>query len=141
MEREVRLLGIARKAGLLQIGDESVSAAAVASRARLILSASDASENSTRRAKSYAEASGKLHLVLPFTKFELSECLGRGAPGMLAVTDVGIAASLTSMLAARDTARYGLAAAQMAERNERARRRRKKKAGSDTIFNKGRNKL
>lgn len=120
-----KLLGIAKKAGLLEIGDESVEHAARSRKAKAILSASDASESSTRRAKGYAEKSGAIHLTLPFTKEALAAVIGRGSPGMLAILDAGIAAKYVSMLAQEYPDRYGEAASLLANKAERALKRRK----------------
>lgn len=120
-----RLLGIAKKAGMLEIGDESVSRAARSGKAKVILSASDASEGSKRRAHGYAETCGSIHLILPSTKDELSLIVGRGSPGMLTILDTGIAAKYVSMLASSDPGRYGEAAGRMAEKAERVRQRQK----------------
>ncbi|NLA86369.1 MAG: 50S ribosomal protein L7 [Clostridiales bacterium] len=120
-----RLLGIAKKAGLLEIGDDSVGQAARSKKARVILSASDASEGSKRRARGYAEACGSIHLVLPSTKEELSLIVGRGSPGMLTILDAGIAAKYVSMLASGDPEQYGEAAGRLAVKAERVLQRRK----------------
>jgi ribosomal protein L7Ae-like RNA K-turn-binding protein len=120
-----RLLGIAKKAGLLEIGDESVGHAARDRQAKVILSAADASDRSKRQARGYAETSGAIHLILPSTKEELSLTVGRGSPGMLTILDVGIAAKYVSMLAATDPGQYGEAAGRLAEKAERVRQRQK----------------
>jgi ribosomal protein L7Ae-like RNA K-turn-binding protein len=119
-----RLLGIAKKAGLLEIGDESVSHAARIRKARVILSASDASDGSKRRAYGYAEQHGAVHLVLPSSKEELSAVIGRGSPGMLAILDAGIASKYVSLLAQEDAEQYGGAARLLAVKAERAMKRR-----------------
>lgn len=120
-----RLLGIAKKAGFLEIGDESVGQAARAFKAKVILSAADASDRSKRQAESYAEQSGAIHLVLPSTKEELGAIIGRGSPGMLTIMDVGIASKYVSMLAALDSGQYSEAAGRLAEKAERVRQRQK----------------
>ena len=97
------VLGIAKKAGLLEIGEESVNAASKRKKAKLILSAVDASNASKRHAKSYAENGGGVWAQLQFTKSELAEVIGRGAPGMIAVTDPGIAHSFLLKLAESGT--------------------------------------
>jgi ribosomal protein L7Ae-like RNA K-turn-binding protein len=119
-----RLLGIAKKAGLLEIGDESVSGAARVRKAKVILSACDASDGSKRRARGYAETCGSIHLILPSSKEELSAIIGRGLPGMLAILDAGIASKYVSLLAQEDAAQYGEAASRLAVKAERAIRRR-----------------
>ena len=120
-----RLLGLAKKAGLLEIGDESVGQAARARKAKLILSAVDASERSIRQARNYAEQCDAIHLVLPSTKEELSTIIGRGSPGMLAIMDIGLATTYASMLAELDPGQYSEAAGRLAEKAERVRQRQK----------------
>ena len=65
MDSVLHLIGIARKAGRLEIGEEPVGAAARARQARLILVAADAAENSARRAAHFAEAGKTCVLRLP----------------------------------------------------------------------------
>ena len=99
MNNALGVLGIAKKAGLLEIGEESVNAASKRKKARLILSASDASDASKRHAKGYADYGGGVWVQLELTKAELAAVIGRGAPGMIAVTDSGLAHSLLEKLA------------------------------------------
>lgn len=120
-----KLLGLAKKAGLLEIGDESVEHAARLGKAKAILSASNASDGSKRRAKGYAEKYGAVHVTLPFTKEELAAVIGRGSPGMLTILDVGIAAKFVSTLAQEYPEGYGEAACLLAERAERVLKRKK----------------
>ena len=119
-----RLLGLAKIAGLLEIGDESVNLAARLKKAKLILSACDASDGSKRRAHGYAELYGAVHLILPSSKEELSAVIGRGSPGMLAILDDGIASKYASLLAQEDQTQYAETAGLLAEKAERALRRR-----------------
>ncbi len=112
----LHLLGLARKAGRLEIGEEPVGAACRARQARLVLLASDAAANTNRRAAHFGEAGNVLWLELPFTKEELGFHLGRGSCAMLALTDAGFAASVTEKLAARDPERYGPAAQQLRQK-------------------------
>ena len=114
----LHLLGLAKKAGRLEIGEEPVGAAARAHQARVLLLAADAAPNTVRRAAHFGEAGGALWLQMPFTKAELGEQLGRSSCAMLAVTDFGFAAALAEKLAARDEERYG-PAAQQHEKNMR----------------------
>ena len=96
--RDITFLGLIRRAGFLEVGDESVNAVARRGRARVILSAADASDNSKRRASGYARTYGTAYARLPWTKEELRNLLGRGEPAMLAVTDSGMAKALLERL-------------------------------------------
>jgi len=90
-ERNLQILGLAKKAGLLAIGEESAGAAAKSGKAKLIISASDASERSFRNARINADAGFAICIVVPYTKFELGNVTGRGSPGTVAFLDKGLA--------------------------------------------------
>ena len=129
MDNNLSLLGIAKKAGLLAIGDESVGTAARAKKARVILSASDASDGSKRRARGYGEAYNAVHVIIPYDKAELGMVIGRGTPGMLAVLDTGLAAGFLSGLAGDSPEEYGQAAELLKKKAARAAERKKNTAG------------
>ena len=116
----LHLLGLAKKAGRLEIGEEPVGAACRARQARLVLLAADAAPNTCRRAAHFGEAGNVLWLELPFDKGELGFILGRSSCAMLALTDVGFAAAVGEKLAARDPEKYGPAAVRLRERAGRA---------------------
>lgn len=121
----LHLLGLARKAGRLELGEEPVGAACRSRHARLVLLASDAAANTNRRAAHFGEAGDVLWLELPFTKEELGFLFGRGSCAMLAVTDAGFSASIVEKLAARDPDRYGPAAQQLRTKADRVLQRQK----------------
>ena len=123
MDRLLGLLGIAKKAGFLEIGEECVAAAARKSKAQIILSAADAADASKRHAQTYCESYGALYALLPHTKAELGMVLGRGSPGMLAITDTGLAAKLASLLAAENAQAHGNTAEALAARAARVKQR------------------
>ena len=99
MNRCIALLGMAKKAGLLAVGSEAAATAARRGDARLIITASDASEGTTRRAKSNAETNGIKHIAVPFTMFELGQTAGRGSPGTIAFLDKGLSEGFLKRLA------------------------------------------
>ena len=53
MNKALNYLGLAKKAGLLEIGEENTGAAIRGGKARLVLLASDASDNAGRRAEGF----------------------------------------------------------------------------------------
>lgn len=136
----LHLLGLARKAGRLEIGEEPVGAACRARQARLVLLASDAAANTNRRAAHFGEAGNVLWLELPFTKAELGFHLGRGSCAMLALTDAGFAATVTEKLAARDPERYGPAAQQLRQKADRVLQRQKEKRQHEKNLQHGKKK-
>ena len=105
MDRSLALLGMAKKAGLLAVGGEAASTAARRGEAVLIITASDASEGSVRRAKANAESNGVEYKAVPFTMFELGNTAGRGSPGTIAFLDRGLADGFTKIVAETESAK------------------------------------
>ena len=99
MDSALRLLGIARKAGRVEVGEEPAGAACRARQARLLLVAADAADNSVRRAAHFAEAGKVPWLRAPWDKGTMGGAVGRSACAMLALTDAGLAAALAEKLA------------------------------------------
>ena len=125
MDNVLHLLGIARKAGRVEVGEEPVGASARARQARLILVASDAADNSARRAAHFAQAGKAPWFRVPYTKGELGGTVGRASCAMLALTDVGLAAALLARLAAGAPETYGAASAELSEKADKALQRQK----------------
>ena len=98
MDRALNYLALARKAGLLELGEEPVGAAARANHARLVVVASDASDHSWRRALSYVDHTGQQCLRLPYTKVELGMAIGRQEVAMGAFTEPGLALKFVEAL-------------------------------------------
>ena len=123
----LHLLGLAKKAGRLEIGEEPVGALCRARHARLILLASDAAPNTRRRCAHFGEIGNVLWLEVPATKAELGFCLGRTSCAMLALSDAGFAASIVEKLSARDPEHYGPAAQQLRTKADRMLQRQREK--------------
>ena len=124
MDKLLNLIGLALKAGKLEIGEEPVGAAARARQARLILIASDAADNTRRRAKHFGDAGECICLEIPAAKEELGRALGRTSCAMAALTDIGFAEAVAKKLAESDEAHYGEAARRLAIKAQRAAERR-----------------
>ena len=117
-------LGLAKKAGRVEFGDEGVSIAARAGKAKLIVTASDAGRSTLTRAEN-AGKTGKCPLAaVPFTKEELGAALGRDTVGVLALTDIGFAHAFTEKLHAEKGGFEELMEALTAQ-NDRAEERKK----------------
>ena len=106
----LNLLGLARKAGRIEVGEEPVGAACRAHKARLLILACDAADNTVRRAAHFAEAGNVLPVTSPFTKDQIGAVVGRSSCAMAALTDAGMAASFLNKLAAADPEKYADAA-------------------------------
>ena len=88
------LLGLARKAGKLEIGEEPVGAACRGHRAKLVLTASDAAGNTAEKAARLARSAGVPCQTVSFSREELGAALGRRMCAVLALTDEGFARAL-----------------------------------------------
>ena len=119
------LIGLCKKAGRLEVGEEPVGAAARARHARLLLVASDAAANTRRRCAHFAEAGAVPWAELPFTKEELGGTVGRSSCALAAVTDIGFASSLAAKLSALNPERYGDLAAALDVKAQKALQRQK----------------
>ena len=79
-EQFLSLIGLCLRGRNLEVGEEPVEAVARARDARVLLLASDAADNTARRVRHFAEAGQCVWLRSPFTKQELGQATGRGAP-------------------------------------------------------------
>ena len=98
MDKALNYLALARKAGKAELGEEPAGAAARALHAHVILVASDASDHTWRRAKSFAAGTDQQCIRVPFTKDELGMAIGRSALALAAVTDAALALALAQSL-------------------------------------------
>lgn len=121
--RILSLLGLALRGGRLAVGEEPAALAAKAGQARLLVVASDAADNTFRRAEHLAQQGHCLWLTLPFSKAELGGALGRGSAAVAALTDLGLASAVAERLAAEDPERYREIAARMDLKRRRAKER------------------
>ena len=126
-EHILSMLGLALKAGRVEVGEEPVGAAARAKKARVIFVAQDAAPSSMRRAQSFARTGSTLCVTLPADKDALGRSLGRSSVAMCAVTDIGFAESLVRKLAALDSETYQPAADTLAVKARRARERKEER--------------
>ena len=98
MDKALNYLALARKAGRIELGEEPVGAVARAQHARLILVASDASDHSWRRAKSFVAGTQQQCVKVPFDKDQLGMAVGRTSLAMAAFTDPALALAFLKAL-------------------------------------------
>ena len=98
MNKAMNYLGLARRGGLAELGEEPVGAIARAGKAYVILVAGDASDHTWRRAKSYAAGTDQQCIRLSCTKDEMGLAVGRTSLAIAAVTDVQLALALVQSL-------------------------------------------
>lgn len=140
MNSTLHLLGIARKAGKLELGEEPTGAAARARQAKLLVVAQDAAENTFRRVRHFAGAGNVIWISVPFTKAEIGAAVGRTSCAMLAVMDVGLASALVQKLAAADPEQYAVTAQKMEEKAARALQRQREKRAHEKNLREGKRK-
>ena len=98
MDKVLNYLSLARKGGRAELGEEPVGAAARALHAHLIVVASDASDHTWRRAKSYAAGTDQQCIRLPYTKDEMGFVIGRTSLAIAAITDAQLAMAMVTAL-------------------------------------------
>jgi ribosomal protein L7Ae-like RNA K-turn-binding protein len=127
VNKVLSLLGLAKKAGRLEAGEEPVGTAARVHGIRLILLASDAADNTARRAERFAEEGACLCARIPATKEQLGGAVGRGSCAMLALSDVGFASAIADRLAELNEEEYGALAERLSVKAARAAERKELK--------------
>ncbi len=121
MDKALNYLSLAKKARLIELGEEPVGAAARAQHARLIVVASDAGDHTWRRAQSFVSGTQQLLLQVPFTKDELGRATGRTSLALAAITDPALALAFVKALNQPEKHKYLLESLQ--KRTERVQQR------------------
>ena len=98
MDKALGYLALARKAGLVELGEEPAGAAARAVHAPLMIVAADAGDHTWRRAKSFVAGTEQLCLRIPFTKDEMGQAVGRTCLAIAAFTDPALALAFVKAL-------------------------------------------
>lgn len=122
------VLGIARKGGNLETGEENSKAMVKSGRARLLIVASDASPGAQKRAEGYVFGCSTPLLHVPYTKEELSAASGRPGCSMAVFLDRGLAHAFAGALLET----HGEAYRETAEALEKHRQRRTGKRAGKT---------
>ena len=121
MDKALNYLSLARKAGLAELGEEPVGAITRAGKGYLVIVASDASDHTWRRAKSFVAGTDQQAIRVTFTKDELGFVVGRTSLAIAAITDAAMAASLVKALP--DVAKHAAALAALEEKVARLKQR------------------
>lgn len=131
------MIGLAHKAGRVEIGEEPVGSAARARHARVILLASDAADSTVRRARSFARSGECLLLTIPATKEQLGRALGRSSCAMAAITDIGFADAIIKKLAKLDPEKFGEASERIEVKARRAAERKREQLAHEKNVRQG----
>ena len=119
MDKALNYMALARKAGRIELGEEPVGAAARAQKARLVIVASDASDHSWRRARSFVSNTEQLCIRVAFTKDQLGQAIGRSDLAMAAFTDPALALAFVKALG--DPTRFSAELESLSKRTTRIR--------------------
>ena len=98
MNKALNYLSLARKAGLAELGEEPVGAVARMGKAYAVVVASDASDHTWRRAKSYVAGTQQQCVRLPVTKDEMGMAIGRQELAIAAITEPSMALALVEAI-------------------------------------------
>ena len=121
MDRALNFLALGKKARLVELGEEPVGAITRAGKGYLVVVASDASDHTWRRAKSFVAGTDQQAIRVTFTKDELGFVVGRTSLAIAAITDAAMAASLVKALP--DVAKHGAALAVLEEKAAKLKQR------------------
>ena len=131
-EKALRLLGLARKAGRMDVGEEPAGASCRSQKTRLLLLASDAGEHTVRRARSYCRSGKPVCIQAPFTKSALGGALGVSICAICAGTDPALALAFVQALG--EPERYEAALDELTRQSARVtKRRQEQKAHRNNI--------
>ena len=123
MDKALNFLALARKGGLAELGEEPVGGAARSGKAYVVLVASDASDHTWRRAKSYVAGTTQQCIRLPYTKDEMGFAIGRDCLAIAAITDCPMALALVKALPEQE--KYADALAALTEKAQKMKQRQK----------------
>ena len=138
MDKSLNYLGLARKAGKAELGEEPVGAAARALHAHLIIVAGDASDHTWRRAKSYVAGTDQQCIRVPYSKDDIGFIIGRSSLAMAAITDPALALSFVKAL--EHPEKYEAAAAYLEQRVKKVRQRRQEEKAHQRNLHRGKKK-
>ena len=122
MDKALNYMSLARKAGLIELGEEPVGAAARAQKAKLVAVAKDAGDHTWRRAKSFVAGTGQVCVHVPYTKDEMGQATGRTSLAIAAFTDPAMAAAFLKALPQQE--RYSEELKALESRAQKVRQRR-----------------
>ena len=138
MDKALNYLALARKGGMAELGEEPVGASARALKAHLILVASDASDHTWRRAKSFAAGTDQQCIRLDVTKDEMGFAIGRTSLAIAAITDAQLALALVNALGQPE--RYSGALEVLNQKAQKAKKRQAEAKAHQRNLRKGKKK-
>lgn len=104
MGNAIQYIGLAKKSGNIQIGETDSGIAARSGKGRVLILASDASNNALSRAEFFVRGNNIPLVRIPFTKAEISDATGKNGCSMAVFTDMGLTTAFLRALAENDPA-------------------------------------
>ena len=98
MDKAMNYVALAKKARLIELGEEPVGAITRAGKARLVIVASDAGDHTWRRAKSFVAGTPQQCVRIPHSKDGLGLAVGRTSLAIAAFTDAALALAFLKAL-------------------------------------------
>ena len=121
MDKALNYLSLARKGGMAELGEEPVGAITRTGKGYLVVVASDASDHTWRRAKSFVAGTNQQCVRLSCTKEELGFVVGRTSLAIAAITDAPLALALLKSLG--EPEKYAAAIAELEDKTRKLKKR------------------
>ena len=122
MDKLLNYLSLARKGGMAELGEEPVGAITREGKGYLVLVASDASDHTWRRARSFVAGTSQQCIRLGCTKEQMGFAVGRSALAIAAISDVALALAMVKSLG--DPEKYKDALEVLSQKTEKQKKRR-----------------
>ena len=90
MDKALNYLALAKRGRLVELGEEPVGAITRTGKGYLVMVASDASDHTWRRAKSYVAGTEQQCIRMKYTKEELGIAVGRTSLAIAAISDAAL---------------------------------------------------
>lgn len=135
MDKALNYLSLARKAGLAELGEEPVGDITRAGKGYAVVVASDASDHTWRRAKSYCAGTEQQCVRLPYSKEELGQAVGRTSLAIAAVTDASMALAMLQSLP--ESGKYQASIDALEEKSRKLQKRRQEAKAHQRNVRKG----
>ena len=138
MDKALNYLALARKGSLVELGEEPVGDITRTGKGYLVLVASDASDHTWRRAKSFVAGTEQQCIRVRFTKEELGLAVGRQSLAIAAVTDAALGLALVNALG--EPEKYKAAIAFLEEKSRKLKKRQSEAKAHQRNVRKGKKK-
>lgn len=123
MDKALNYLSLARKGGMVELGEEPVGAITRTGKGYLVIVASGASEHTWRRARSFVAGTGQQCVRVPYSKEDMGFVVGRSSLAIAAFTDAALALAFLKALPEPD--KYRDAIAVLEEKSQKLRQRKR----------------